>query len=117
MHSRRHDAEVQFYAFDILVSDGEDLRRLPLSMRKASLARLLARRVDGIVLSDFEQGEIGPDLFRHACLIGWKAWSRNIARASIAAAGSGTGSKSRIGEHLAYSRRINSRRNDHERSA
>jgi bifunctional non-homologous end joining protein LigD len=40
---------------------------LPLSMRKA---RLLARRVDGIFLSDFEQGEIGPDLFRHACLMG-----------------------------------------------
>ena len=70
LHSRKHDAEVQFYAFDILVSDGEDLRRLPLSMRKASLARLLARRVDGIFLSDFEQGEIGPDLFRHACLMG-----------------------------------------------
>ena len=60
----------QFYAFDILVSDGEDLRRLPLSMRKANLARLLARRVDGIFLADFEQGEIGPDLFRHACLMG-----------------------------------------------
>ena len=70
LHSRKHDAEVQFYAFDILVSDGEDLRRLPLSMRKASLARLLARRVDGIFLTDFEQGEIGPDLFRHACLMG-----------------------------------------------
>jgi ATP-dependent DNA ligase len=36
---------VEFYAFDILVSDGEDLRGLPLSMRKASLSRLLARRV------------------------------------------------------------------------
>jgi bifunctional non-homologous end joining protein LigD len=70
LHSRWHDAEVEFYAFDILSSDGEDLRRLPLSMRKASLARLLARRVDGIFLSDFEQGEIGPDLFRHACLMG-----------------------------------------------
>ena len=70
LHSRRHDDEVQFYAFDCLVSDGEDLRRLPLSMRKTNLARLLARRVDGIFLSDFEQGEIGPDLFRHACLMG-----------------------------------------------
>ena len=70
LHSRKHDAEVEFYAFDILVSDGEDLRRLPLSMRKTNLARLLARRVDGIFLSDFEQGEIGPDLFRHACLMG-----------------------------------------------
>ena len=70
LHSRRHDDEVQFYAFDILAGDGEDLRGLPLSMRKASLARLLARRMDGIFLSDFEQGEIGPDLFRHACLMG-----------------------------------------------
>ncbi len=61
---------MQFYAFDILVSETEDLRRLPLSMRKSNLARLLARRVDGIFLSDFERGEIGPDLFRHACLMG-----------------------------------------------
>jgi hypothetical protein len=30
----------------------------------------LARRVDEVFLSDFEQGEIGPDLFRHACLMG-----------------------------------------------
>jgi ATP-dependent DNA ligase len=70
LHSRKHDAEVQFYAFDMLVGDGEDLRKLPLTMRKTNLARLLARRVDGIFLSDFEQGEIGPDLFRHACLMG-----------------------------------------------
>ena len=59
LHSRRHDHEVEFYAFDILVSDGEDLRKLPLSMGKASFARLLARRVDAIFLSDFEQGESG----------------------------------------------------------
>jgi ATP-dependent DNA ligase len=64
------ERSLRSYAFDILVSDGEDLRRLPLSMRKASLARLLARRVDGIHLAPFEQGEIGPDLFRHACLMG-----------------------------------------------
>ena len=31
LHSRKHNAEVEFYAFDILVSDGEDVRRLPLS--------------------------------------------------------------------------------------
>jgi ATP-dependent DNA ligase len=31
LHSRKHDAEVEFYAFDCLVSDSEDLRRLPLS--------------------------------------------------------------------------------------
>src|SRR6476659_7779476 len=69
LHSRQHNNEVQFYAFDVLMSDGNDLRKLPLSMRKASLARLLTRRVNGIFLSDFERGEIGPDLFRHACLM------------------------------------------------
>ena len=70
LHGRQHNDEVQFYAFDVLMSDGDDLRKLPLSMRKANLARLLARRVNGIFLSDFERGEIGPDLFRHACLMG-----------------------------------------------
>jgi hypothetical protein len=37
---------------------------LPLSMRNTNLARLLARRPDGIFVAPFEQGEIGPDLFR-----------------------------------------------------
>jgi bifunctional non-homologous end joining protein LigD len=36
-------------------------------MRKTNLARLLARRPDGIFVSDFEQAEIGPDLVRKAC--------------------------------------------------
>jgi bifunctional non-homologous end joining protein LigD len=70
LHSRKHDDGVQFYAFDILVAEGDDLRKLPLHLRKNNLALLLARRVDGIFPSDFEQGEIGPDLFRHACLMG-----------------------------------------------
>jgi bifunctional non-homologous end joining protein LigD len=70
LHSRKHDDEVQLYAFDILALDGDDLRKLPLSMRKANLARLLARRPEGIFVSDFEQGEIGPDLFRAACNMG-----------------------------------------------
>jgi hypothetical protein len=39
--------------------DGDDLRKLPLSMRKANLARLLARRPEGIFISEFEQGEVG----------------------------------------------------------
>ena len=70
LHSRRHDDEVQLYAFDILALDGDDLRSLPLSMRKTDLARLLARRPDGIFIAPFEQGEIGPDLFRAACRMG-----------------------------------------------
>jgi bifunctional non-homologous end joining protein LigD len=50
--------------------DGDDLRGLPLSLRKTNLARLLARRPDGIFVAPFEQGEIGPDLFRAACNMG-----------------------------------------------
>ena len=69
MHSRQHDEEVQLYAFDILALDGEDLRSLPLSTRKTSLARLLRGRSDGIFVAPFEQGEIGPE-FRAACDMG-----------------------------------------------
>src|SRR4030081_2795662 len=70
LHSRRHNAEVQLYAFDILALEGDDLRKLPLHLRKNSLARLLATRPAGIFANDFEQGEIGPDLFRQACKFG-----------------------------------------------
>jgi hypothetical protein len=47
--------------------DGDDLRPLPLSMQ-GELAKLLHRRPSGIFLGGFEQSEIGPDLFRRACL-------------------------------------------------
>jgi hypothetical protein len=36
LHSRKYDDEVQLYAFDVLAMDGDDLRRLPLSMRNKS---------------------------------------------------------------------------------
>ena len=61
---------MQLYALDALMLDGDDLRKLPLAMRKANLARLLARHPEGIFISDFEQGEIGPELFRKACEFG-----------------------------------------------
>jgi ATP-dependent DNA ligase len=35
---------VQLCAFDVLAIDGEDLRNLPLSMRKTNLERLLRGR-------------------------------------------------------------------------
>jgi bifunctional non-homologous end joining protein LigD len=70
LHSGRHDDQVQLYAFDCLALDGDDLRQLPLSMRKTNLGRLLARRPEGTFVAPFEQGEIGPDLFRKACEFG-----------------------------------------------
>ena len=43
LHSGKHNEEVQLCVFDVLAIDGDDLRRSPLSMRQANLARLLAR--------------------------------------------------------------------------
>jgi ATP-dependent DNA ligase len=63
LHSGKHDEEVQLCAFDILVEDGDDLRKPLLSMRKVNLERLLARRPEGIFINPFERGKIGPDLF------------------------------------------------------
>ena len=57
LQSRNHDDEVQLYAFDLLAADGDDMRALPLSMRKTNLARLLRGRPEGIFVGPFEQGE------------------------------------------------------------
>lgn len=70
LHSRKHDHEVQFCAFDILAEGGDDLRMLPLSMRKTNLERRLARRPEGVFINPSERGELGPGLFRAACKLG-----------------------------------------------
>lgn len=70
LHSLKHDAEVQLYAFDIIAIGGEDLRQLPLSIRKANLARLLRGRPDGMFIAPFEAAEIGQELFGAACRMG-----------------------------------------------
>jgi hypothetical protein len=78
---RRHDDEVQIYAFDAMMLDGDDLRRLPLSMRKANSQRLLSRRPDGIFIAPFEQGEI---CFGKPASLALRAWSLRTAIDSIA---------------------------------
>ncbi|MBW7968132.1 RNA ligase family protein [Bradyrhizobium sp. BR 10289] len=70
LHSRKHDDEVQLYAFDLMALDGEDLRQLPLDQRKIDLARLMRGRPDGIFVAPFELGAIGPDLFGAAVRMG-----------------------------------------------
>ena len=61
---------MQLYAFDILTLDGEDLRGLPLSIRKTNLARLLARRPDGIFVAPFNRARSAPTCFAPACRLG-----------------------------------------------
>ena len=70
LHSGRQNDQVQLCAFDVLAVDGEDVRDLPLSMRKTNLERLLRGRPDGIFVNPFEIGIIEPDLFRAACDMG-----------------------------------------------
>jgi bifunctional non-homologous end joining protein LigD len=69
LHSRKHDHEVQLYAFDVLALGGEDLRPLPLSMRKTNLARLLRGRPDGMFVAPFEAAD-RPGSVRAACRMG-----------------------------------------------
>jgi bifunctional non-homologous end joining protein LigD len=87
LHSGKYNDQVQLYAFDMLAGEGDDMRSLPLSMRKTNLARLLARRPDGIFVAPFEQGEIGPDLFRPPANSAWKAWCRSDGIGHIGPAG------------------------------
>jgi bifunctional non-homologous end joining protein LigD len=54
LHSRWHNDPIKLYAFDTLALDGDDLRSLPLHLRREKFARLLAKR-DGIFVSDFEK--------------------------------------------------------------
>jgi bifunctional non-homologous end joining protein LigD len=97
LHSRKHDEEVQFYAFNILAEGGEDLRKLPLSMRKTNLERLLARRpeVFSSILSSAASWVLiysGP----HAIWVLW-AWCRNVEIGPMKPAAADIGSRSRTG--------------------
>jgi len=60
---------VFLYGFDLIELDGEDMRRDPLSVRKATLASLLARAAPGLRLNEHIEAD-GPDVFHHACMMG-----------------------------------------------
>ena len=67
---RHHDASVFLYAFDLIELDGEDLRRDPLAVRKATLASLLARSAPGLRFNKHLDEHDGPLVFQHACKLG-----------------------------------------------
>jgi ATP-dependent DNA ligase len=104
LHSHKHDHEVQLYAFDIFALGGDDLRSLPLHLRKQNLAQLLARRPDVIHLAPFETGEIGPDLFRHACLMGLEGMVSKHRESSYRGGRSDRWIKVKNRQHPAFSR-------------
>jgi bifunctional non-homologous end joining protein LigD len=66
---RRHDATVFLYAFDLIELNGDDLRREPLEVRKATLASVLAKAALGLRLNEHIEAD-GPTVFAHACKMG-----------------------------------------------
>jgi bifunctional non-homologous end joining protein LigD len=67
-HHRANDS-VFLYAFDLIELNGDDLRRDPLEVRKATLASLLAKPGPGIRFNEHIEGD-GPTVFAHACNLG-----------------------------------------------
>ena len=66
---RRHDGDVFLYAFDLIELNGDDLRRDPLEVRKATLASIVAKARPGIRFNEHLEGD-GPTIFAHACKMG-----------------------------------------------
>src|SRR6516225_132274 len=93
---RHHDAGVFLYAFDLIELNGDDLRRDPLAVRKATLASLLrACGAGGLRFNEHLDEQDGPLVFAHACNLGSKASSRSGATRSIARGAPRTGSSRR----------------------
>ena len=67
---RQHDASVFLYAFDLIELNDDDLRRDPLSVRKATLASLLSRAAPGLRFNEHMDEKDGPLVFAHACKLG-----------------------------------------------
>ena len=65
----RHDGDAFLYAFDLIELNGDDLRRDPLEVRKATLASIVAKARPGIRFNEHIEGD-GPTVFAHACKMG-----------------------------------------------
>ena len=57
------------YAFDLIELNGDDLRRDPLEVRKATLRSMLAKAGLGLRFNEHLEGD-GPTVFAHACKMG-----------------------------------------------
>jgi bifunctional non-homologous end joining protein LigD len=67
---RQHEASVFVYAFDLIELNGDDLRREPLEVGKATLASVLAKAGPGLRLNEHLEHDNGEVVFRHACKLG-----------------------------------------------
>ena len=65
----RHNDRAFLYAFDLIELNGDDLRRDPLEVRKATLASVPAKAGPGMRFNEHIEGD-GPTVFAHACKMG-----------------------------------------------
>jgi bifunctional non-homologous end joining protein LigD len=66
---QRANGSIFLYAFDLIELNGDDLRRDPLEVRKATLASIVAKASPGIRFNEHIEGD-GPTVFAHACKLG-----------------------------------------------
>jgi len=67
-HHRANDS-IFLYAFDLIELNGDDLRRDPLHVRKATLRFIVANASPSIRFNEHIEGD-GPTVFAHACKMG-----------------------------------------------
>src|SRR5215467_11889067 len=65
----RHNDRAFLYAFDLIELNGDDLRRDPLEVRKATLRSMLAKAGLGLRFNEHIEDD-GPTIFAHACKMG-----------------------------------------------
>ncbi|MGB7774499.1 MAG: hypothetical protein WBL43_22155 [Pseudolabrys sp.] len=69
LHSRSVDHLAIACTFDLLMVNGDDLRRQPLRERKLALGKLLLRSLDGIQYVEHAEGH-GDRIFEAVCKLG-----------------------------------------------
>jgi bifunctional non-homologous end joining protein LigD len=65
----RHNERVFLYAFDLIELNGDDMRRDPLEVRKATFRSMLAKAGFCLRVNEHIEGD-GPTIFAHACAMG-----------------------------------------------
>jgi ATP-dependent DNA ligase len=81
--SRRHDDEVQLYAFDVLTMDGDDLRKLPLHLREEQPRSPTGADPTAYSPVSLNKAKSVPIYSARRANSDLRAWCRNIANGPI----------------------------------
>ena len=100
LRRRSNEAMAFLYAFDLLELDGQDLRREPLEVRKATLASILRKARHGVRLNEHLEHRTGWPCSSTPARWGWRASSRSGWVRLTAPGVTVTGSSSRTRRHL-----------------